>query len=190
MPADFTKTILPEVYLITPHVFTDSRGFFFESFKSSEFSALGLENEYVQENYSFSKQGVIRGLHYQRPPCAQIKLVRVVSGSIWDVVVDIRPDSPTFGMWHAETLSEENCKQLYIPTGFAHGFKVTSKSAAVLYRTNTEYSPKHEGGIAWNDPSIGVAWDLSHPIVSDRDAALPSLNGSLDQKEFECFRRD
>lgn len=188
MAAEFSETTLPEVYIVTPQIFNDSRGFFFESFKSSEFSARGLENHYVQENYSSSKQDVIRGLHYQRPPMAQVKLVRVVSGEIWDVVVDIRPESPSFGRWHAEILSEENSKQLYIPGGFAHGFKVISKKAAVLYRTNSEYSPEHEGGIKWNDDFIGINWKLPNPIISQRDVGLPDLKQSLDRGELDCFR--
>ena len=190
MPAEFTPTAFPEVVLITPKIYSDSRGCFFESFKGSEFLAQGLESEFVQENYSFSKSQVIRGLHYQRPPKAQIKLVRVVSGAIWDVVVDVRPDSPTFGTWHAETLSEENCKQLYIPAGFAHGFKVTSETATVLYRTNAEYAPDLEGGVAWNDPSIGVPWDLADPLISARDNELPPLKRVLDQGGLDCFRQE
>ena len=187
MPAKFTTTPLPGVVLVTPRLYRDTRGFFFESFKKSEFIENGLEGNYVQENYSFSKENVIRGLHFQRYPEAQTKLVRVVNGAIWDVVVDIRPGSASFGKWHAETISDENCRQLYIPDGFAHGFRVLSDGATVLYRTNAEYAPELEGGIAWDDPSIAVQWNLSTPLISDRDSALPSLGETLKLGTLDCF---
>ncbi len=185
MPAEFSTTSLPGVVLVTPKLYHDPRGFFFESFKKSEFVENGLEGNYVQENYSYSKGNVIRGLHFQRHPAAQTKLVRVVNGAIWDVVVDVRPGSASFGKWHAETLTDENCHQLYVPDGFAHGFRVLSDSATVLYRTNAEYAPKLEGGIAWNDPSLAISWDLADPIISERDTSLPSLSEALENGELD-----
>ena len=187
MPATFTQTKFPEVVLVTPKVYQDDRGFFFESFKQSEFAAHGLEGHFVQENYSFSVANVIRGLHFQRPPKSQLKLVRVVAGEIWDVVVDIRPKSPSFGRWHGEFLSSENCRQLYIPAGFAHGFKVVSDGATVLYRTNAEYAPELEGGILWNDSAIAIPWQVETPVVSERDQNLPSFETLRASSELDCF---
>ena len=188
MPSTFTPTKFPDVFLVEPRIYRDSRGFFFESFKRSEFEELGLESNFVQENYSYSVAKVIRGLHFQKPPKAQLKLVRVVSGEIWDVVVDIRPDSPQFGQWHAEQLSAENCKQLYIPAGFAHGFKVLSDGATVLYRTNEEYAPELEGGITWQDPSIQIPWNATDPVVSDRDESLPTFEELRNSNSLDCFK--
>ena len=190
VPAEFSATRLPEVVLIKPKIYHDPRGFFFESFKQSDFSSAGLPSDFVQENYSYSKANVIRGLHYQRPPKAQAKLVRVVSGSVWDVFVDIRPNSPRFGHWHGEVLSDENCHQLFIPAGFAHGFKVLTDSATVLYRTTQEYAPELEGGIQWNDPMIGISWDIPTPLISERDHALPTLEEETSSGGLDCFRLD
>lgn len=187
MPVDFCKTELPEVTLVKPKIYRDIRGFFFESFKASDFESVGLPTEFVQENYSYSIANVIRGLHYQKPPKAQAKLVRVVSGSVWDVVVDIRPNSPRFGQWTAETLSAENCHQLYIPDGFAHGFKVLTGDATVIYRTTHEYAPDLEGGIQWNDPEIGIPWNCQDPVISERDLDLPTLAEVTTGRELDCF---
>ncbi len=189
MPSTFTPTQFPEVFLVEPRVYRDARGFFFESFKQSEFTKQGLEGRFVQENYSYSAAKVIRGLHFQKPPKAQLKLVRVVAGEIWDVVVDIRPESPQFGQWHAELLSAENCKQLYIPAGFAHGFKVVSDGATVLYRTNEEYAPDFEGGITWQDPRIQIPWNVDSPVISDRDQTLPTLEELRRTNSLSCFNR-
>ncbi len=189
MPAQFTPTSLPEVLLIQPQIFGDSRGHFFECFKRSEFLARGLVSDFVQENHSSSQNDVLRGLHYQKPPAAQTKLVRVVQGTIWDVAVDIRPDSPRFGQWHAELLSAESHKQLYIPAGFGHGFKVVSSSATVLYKTDTEYAPELEGGFSWNDPDVGIPWEIETPILSARDQQFPSLHAVREAGELDGFTK-
>ncbi len=174
-------TQLPEVLIIEPRIFGDSRGFFFESYNRQAFNrATGLELDFVQDNHSRSVRGVLRGLHYQiRQP--QGKLVRVVKGEVFDVAVDIRKSSPTFGQWVGVTLSEDNCRQLYIPPGFAHGFVVTSDSADFLYKTTDYYAPEHERCIAWNDASIGIQWPVEgEPIVSDKDkAGLPLAQAEL-----------
>lgn len=163
---------IPEVLLIEPAVFEDSRGFFFESFNQQAFNrATGLDLQFVQDNHSRSLVGVLRGLHYQvcRP---QGKLVRVVRGSIFDVAVDLRKDSPRFGQWVGEELSEQNRRQKWVPPGFAHGFLVTSDFADVLYKTTDYYVPEFERGICWNDPAVGIGWPLSsEPILSLKDQA-------------------
>jgi dTDP-4-dehydrorhamnose 3,5-epimerase len=174
-------TRLPEVLIIEPTVFGDSRGFFFESYNRQAFNqATGLEVDFVQDNHSRSVQGVLRGLHYQiRQP--QGKLVRVVKGSVFDVAVDIRRSSPTFGQWVGVTLSEDNCRQLYVPPGFAHGFVVVSDSADFLYKTTDYYAPEHERCIAWNDAAIGIEWPIDgEPVVSAKDkAGLPLAQAEL-----------
>ena len=188
MSAQFKPTPLRDVVLISPKIYKDDRGFFFESFKASLFAQAGLPHEFVQENVSFSRAQVIRGLHYQRAPKAQHKLVRVVSGKIWDVAVDIRPNSPRFGQWHAEVLSAENGRQLYIPDGFAHGFEVLSESATVIYQTTHEYAPDLEGGILWNDPQLTIDWAVDDPIISPRDQSLAPFDEVAKRGGFDCFR--
>ena len=176
MPFRFTPLQLPEVILIEPRVFTDDRGFFLETYKASEFAEHGIPEAFVQDNHSRSVKHVLRGLHYQNPPKAQGKLVRVVRGAIFDVAVDIRPSSPTFGEWVAEVLSDENQRMLYIPPGFAHGFLVLSDVADVVYKVTTEYAPELDRGILWSDPTLAIAWPLQGPpILSAKDAALPRL---------------
>lgn len=174
-------TRLPEVLIIEPRVFGDSRGFFFESYNRQAFNqATGLEVDFVQDNHSRSAQGVLRGLHYQiRQP--QGKLVRVVKGAVFDAAVDIRKSSPNFGQWVGITLSEDNCRQLYVPPGFAHGFVVISDSADFLYKTTDYYAPEHERCIAWNDAAIGIEWPIdSEPVVSAKDkAGLPLAQAEL-----------
>lgn len=176
-----TPTAIPDVLIIEPKVFGDERGFFFESFNQKAFNeATGLDVNFVQDNHSRSAKGVLRGLHYQvQQP--QGKLVRVVRGAVFDVAVDIRQGSPTFGKWVGVELSEENHKQLWVPPGFAHGFLVLSDSAEFLYKTTDYYAPQHERSIAWNDSAIGIAWPISTtPNLSLKDmAALP-----LAQHEF------
>jgi dTDP-4-dehydrorhamnose 3,5-epimerase len=165
-------TAIPEVLLIEPKVFGDARGFFFESFNQQAFhAATGLNPVFVQDNHSRSARGVLRGLHYQvRQP--QGKLVRVVRGSAFDVAVDIRKTSATFGQWVGVELSEENHRQLWVPEGFAHGFVVTSESADFLYKSTDYYAPEHERCIAWNDPAIGIEWPMDGaPKLSTKDAA-------------------
>ena len=179
MPFQFSRLAIRDVVLIEPTVFPDERGFFVESYKYSEFSAFGINERFVQDNHSHSKKGVLRGLHYQEPPKAQGKLVRVIAGEILDVGVDIRKESPTYCKWVGEMLSAENRRMLYIPPGFAHGFCVLNELAEVLYKTTEEYSLEHDAGIRWNDPEIGIQWPIEHPILSAKDAALPTLHETL-----------
>jgi dTDP-4-dehydrorhamnose 3,5-epimerase len=175
MPFGFHPLQIPDVILIEARAFGDDRGFFIETYKQSEFAANGIADQFVQDNYSFSLQGVLRGLHYQRNPQAQSKLVRVVQGKVFDVAVDIRAGSPTYGEWVAETLSAENGHMLYVPPGFAHGFCVLSPEAGLAYKVTAEYAPALERGIRWNDPQIGIQWPVREPVLSERDAALPLL---------------
>lgn len=163
---------IPEVVLLEAKIFGDARGFFYESFNQKAFNkAIGLDVEFVQDNHSRSAKGVLRGLHYQLPPHAQGKLVRVVRGAVFDVAVDIRRSSPTFGKWVGDELSETNNRQLWIPPGFAHGFVVLSDTADFLYKTTDYYSTAHERCIAWDDPTIGVEWpDIgAAPSLSAKD---------------------
>lgn len=173
-----TPAAIPEVLVIEPKVFSDDRGFFLESFNARAFeAATGIKREFVQDNHSKSARNVLRGLHYQLPPKAQGKLVRVVQGEVFDVAVDIRKSSSTFGRWVGEKLSAENKKQLWIPEGFAHGFLVLSESAELLYKTTEYYAPKYERCILWSDPSIGISWPFAgEPILAAKDAAAGWLN--------------
>ncbi len=168
----FEKLAIPEVILIHNDLYPDERGAFMETFKASVFKAQGIPH-FVQENVSYSKKNVLRGLHYQIDPKAQGKLVRCVRGKIFDVAVDIRPDSPTRGKWVSAMLSDENHDQLYIPPGFAHGFCVTSTEAEVAYKCTSEYAPECEKAIMWNDPAIGIQWPITKPIISAKDAKSP-----------------
>ena len=172
-----TSTSLPEVLILETKVFGDSRGFFMESYNRRAFNeAVGHDVEFVQDNHSRSTQGVLRGLHYQLPPHAQGKLVRVVQGAVFDVAVDVRRGSPTFGKWDGVELSAENHRQLWIPPGFAHGFLVLSAVADFLYKTTDYYSPADERAMRWDDPDIGIRWPLTTlPALSQRDAAAPLL---------------
>ena len=157
-----TPLSIPDVLLIEPEVFSDNRGFFFESFNQMQFEkATGLKVNFVQDNHSKSVKGVLRGLHYQLPPKAQGKLVRVIQGEVFDVVVDIRKSSPTFGKWVCELLSGDNKKQLWIPEGFAHGFLTLSDTAEFLYKTTDFYSSAHEECIIWNDKSLNIQWPIN-----------------------------
>jgi dTDP-4-dehydrorhamnose 3,5-epimerase len=168
-----TPTSLPEVVVLEPQVFGDARGFFFESYNQRKMEqALGISMGFVQDNHSRSARGVLRGLHYQVPN-PQGKLVRAVVGAVFDVAVDVRRGSPTFGRWESDVLSAENKRQLWVPPGFAHGFLVLSEAAEVLYKTTDYYHPEHEHCIRWDDPRIGIAWPLDGltPIVSPKDAA-------------------
>jgi dTDP-4-dehydrorhamnose 3,5-epimerase len=163
------------VIKVEPQTFGDERGFFLEAFKASEFTAAGLDMTIVQSNHSRSGKNVVRGLHYQLVPHAQTKLIRCVSGEIFDVAVDIRKDSATFGKWVGAYLNEEAKTLLYIPAGFAHGFCVTSQTAEIIYYCTDEYAPECERSIAWNDPDIGISWPVSDPILSEKDAHAPGL---------------
>ena len=174
MPYQVTHTAIADVLILEPKVFGDARGFFFESYSHKDFEqATGLNVQFLQDNHSRSSQGVLRGLHYQLAPHAQGKLVRVARGAVFDVAVDIRRDSPTFGQWVGVELSEDNHRQLWIPAGLAHGFVTLTDSADFLYKTTDYYAPSHERSIAWNDPAIGVQWPvLSVPFqLSAKDQA-------------------
>ena len=168
----FIPTKIPEVILIEPRVFSDSRGFFLESYQKKRFAEAGIKFEFVQDNHSQSEQGILRGLHYQiQQP--QGKLVRVISGEIFDVAVDLRRSSPTFGKWVGDSLSSENRRMLWVPPGFAHGFVVTSATAEVLYKATDYYAPQWERTIVWNDPTLNIVWPLKEkvPILSVKDKA-------------------
>jgi dTDP-4-dehydrorhamnose 3,5-epimerase len=175
MPFRFIPTELPGVVVIEPEVFPDGRGFFMETYKKSDFLAAGLLMDFVQENQSKSVKGTLRGLHLQRPPRAQGKLVRVLDGEIFDVAADIRPDSPTFGRWVSVSLSAENRRSVYIPAGYAHGFCVVSSDAQVVYKTTEEYAPELEWGVRWDDPLLEIPWPVSTPRLSERDSMWPAL---------------
>ncbi|MDM4766034.1 dTDP-4-dehydrorhamnose 3,5-epimerase [Pelomonas sp. SE-A7] len=180
-----TPTALPEVFLIEPRVFGDARGFFTESWNEQAFNAAtGNSLPFVQDNHSRSSRGVLRGLHFQLPPHAQGKLVRVVSGAVFDVAVDLRRSSPRFGQWVGFELSADNHRQMWIPPGFAHGFLVLSESADFLYKTTDFYSPQSEGAVRWDDPAIGIQWpDVGvAPLLADKDRVAPVLGES---KAFE-----
>ncbi len=171
-----TPLAIPEVILFEPKVFGDARGFFLESFNQKVFdAATGGQYEFVQDNHSRSSKGVLRGLHYQLPPHAQGKLVRVVQGAVFDVAVDVRRSSPTFGQWVGAELSAENHQQLWVPPGFAHGFVVLTDTADFLYKTTNYYAPAHERSIAWNDPQLAIDWPVSaEPSLSGKDALAPT----------------
>jgi dTDP-4-dehydrorhamnose 3,5-epimerase len=171
----FSPTAIQEVIVIDPAVFPDQRGFFMETYKRSEFAAHGITGTFVQCNHSKSSRGILRGLHYQKQPKAQSKLVRALWGEIYDVVVDLRQGGPTYGKWIAVTLSGANQKMLYVPPGFAHGFCVTSEEAEILYLATEEYAPQLEAGVLWNDPELGIDWPVAEPLLSPRDHAWPRL---------------
>ncbi len=173
-----TELAIPGVFVLEPKVFGDERGFFFESFNANVFEQLtGRSTDFVQDNHSRSSRGVLRGLHFQLAPKAQAKLVRVVQGEIFDVAVDVRPESKTFGRWVSQTLSAENKKQMWIPEGFAHGFLTMSETAEVLYKTNGLYAPEFERCVLWNDASIGIEWPMTEGLViSEKDRAGQALS--------------
>ncbi|MBW5448498.1 dTDP-4-dehydrorhamnose 3,5-epimerase [Cohnella sp. CFH 77786] len=167
---------LSEVKLIVPAVFQDHRGFFMETYNLERFSEHGITMTFVQDNHSLSTEpGVLRGLHYQLNPAAQTKLVRVTAGAIFDVVVDIRKGSPTFGQWEGFELSAENKHQLLVPRGFAHGFCTLRPNTEVQYKVDALYSLAHDRGVAWDDPAIGITWPVDHPILSEKDTRHPML---------------
>lgn len=167
-------TEFPEVVLMVPRVFRDARGYFLETWNRSRESAFGVPERFVQDNVSVSAKGVLRGLHYQHPS-GQGKLVMVLAGEVFDVAVDIRAGSPTFGRWTGVTLSSADHRQLYIPPGFAHGFVVTSESAIFSYKCTDFYAPQHEGSVAWDDPEIGIEWPVRSPILASKDREAPRL---------------
>lgn len=175
----FRRLDIPDVILVEAMAAVDQRGAFAELYKRSEFAAGGIPTVFVQDNCSSSVHGVLRGLHYQRFPKAQAKLVTVVRGEIFDVAVDLRKDSPTFGHWTGVVLSAAAHRTLYVPEGFAHGFCVVSDEANVLYKVTAEYAPGLEGGVRWNDPTLNIAWPVADPILSARDRVLPLLAESV-----------
>lgn len=175
MPFRFTRLEIPDVILIEPALFSDGRGFFMETYKRSDFADHGITGDFVQENQSLSTRFTLRGLHYQKRPKAQAKLVRVVEGEVFDVAVDIRKGSPTRGKWVGTTLSSRNKRMLYIPSWCAHGFCVLSEEASTLYLVSEEYAPECEGGIRWNDTDLSIGWPVHEPILSARDCEWPPL---------------
>jgi dTDP-4-dehydrorhamnose 3,5-epimerase len=169
-----TTIDIPGVLVLEPKVFRDPRGFFVETYHAQRYVEAGITEQFVQDNYSRSVRGTLRGLHFQEPH-AQGKLVMAVEGTVYDVVVDIRKGSPSFGKWYGVELSAENMRQIYIPPGCAHGFCVTSETAAFMYKCTDFYSPDDERGIPWNDPALGIAWPVARPILSARDQTYPTL---------------
>lgn len=172
------ETPIQGVVIVEPRVFSDARGYFFESYNQRELASVGIQTTFVQDNHSLSQRGTLRGLHYQLAP-GQVKLVRVVDGEVFDVVVDLRRSSPTFRCWHGVTLSADNKRQLYIPVGLAHGFCVISEQAEFLYKVSSYYDPLSERGLAWNDSTVGIAWPVANPILSERDQRHPQLSQIL-----------
>lgn len=175
MPFQFQRLRIPDVILVEARHSVDERGFFLETYKYSAFAANGIAETFVQDNLSHSVHGVLRGLHYQNAPQAQGKLVRVLRGEVFDVAVDIRCGSPTYGQWVGVHLTADRFQLLYVPAGFAHGFCVLSDEADLSYKVTAEYAPALERGIVWDDPQIGVHWPVKNPILSAKDAALPLL---------------
>jgi len=167
-------TAIPEVLIIEPDVFTDDRGFFMETYHEKRYRDKGIDVTFVQDNLSYSIKGTLRGLHYQQPN-AQAKLIQVIKGKIFDVALDIRADSPTYGKWVGEILSDTNKKQFFIPTGFAHGYCVISNTALVNYKCSTFYSPGDEMGVLWSDSNLKITWPFQNPLVSEKDRKLPSM---------------
>lgn len=178
MPFHFKRLSIPDVILIEPKIFYDERGFFTETYRRSDFIQFGIEEYFVQDNHTRSKKNVLRGLHYQKSPKSQGKLVRCLKGRIFDVAVDIRRVSATFGKWVGVELSEENNTILYIPPAFAHGFVVLSDYAEVIYKCTEEYSPENERGIIWCDPDLKIHWPVENPIISEKDQKLPMLKNA------------
>ena len=175
MPFSFIKCDIDGLVIVEPRVFGDGRGFFLESYKKSDFAKNGIDADFRQDNHSCSTRGVLRGLHFQKNPAAQAKLVTVIKGAAWDVAVDIRRDSPTFKKWIAVELSEDNKKMFYMPEGFAHGFLALTDEVHLIYKCSKEYSPQHDAGIIWNDPELGVKWPVDKPLLSEKDTKLPLL---------------
>jgi dTDP-4-dehydrorhamnose 3,5-epimerase len=171
----FESLQIPDIILITPKVFEDARGFFLESYRKDIFRENGVDVDFVQDNHSFSVKGVLRGMHFQKPPMAQDKLVRVVTGEIFDVVADLRKKSPTFGRWFGMKLSGDSQQMLFIPKGFAHGFLTLSDTAHFEYKVSNFYSPEHDCGLLWNDPDVKIDWPLSQPLLNDKDSHQPRL---------------
>ena len=176
----FVPTPLAGAYIVEPQPFTDERGWFLRYYCKDEFQQIGHDKEWVQCNHSFTiRKGTLRGLHYQEPPFAEIKLVRCIAGAVYDVIVDLRSGSPTFLHWYGLELSAQNRKMLYIPEGFAHGFQVLADESELLYHHSEFYRPGSEGGIHYNDPRMGIKWPLTISVLSDRDRQHPFLNDNF-----------
>ncbi|MEE4258933.1 MAG: dTDP-4-dehydrorhamnose 3,5-epimerase [Bacteroidales bacterium] len=170
---EIIETKIPDLYIIKPRVFLDERGYFFESYNKEVFLKLGIDHNFVQDNESFSNKGVLRGLHYQKPPFSQGKLVRVVSGSVLDVAVDIRKSSSTFGQWVSVELTQDNKWMYWIPPGFAHGFVALEDHTVFIYKCTNIYHKESEGSIRWNDPDLNIDWKINDPILSVKDKSVP-----------------
>jgi dTDP-4-dehydrorhamnose 3,5-epimerase len=170
---ELIKTSIDGLLIIKPDVFKDERGYFFESYNKERFAKAGLMMDFVQDNESKSDKGVLRGLHFQKPPYAQGKLVRVIKGSVMDVAVDLRKDSPTYGKWESVVLTEENKLQFWIPEGFAHGFVALEDNTIFNYKCTNVYNKESEGSIIWNDPDINIIWNIDNPILSEKDKISP-----------------
>lgn len=173
---EFIKTNFKDAWIIKPQVFKDERGFFLENYSKKKFLEQGIDVDFVQDNHSMSVQkGVIRGLHFQLPPDTQAKLVRVTKGSVYDVIVDIRKDSETYGQWQGFELTDKNFLMLFIPRGFAHGFVTLEDNTEFTYKCDNFYAPKNEGGIIWNDPTLNIDWPIKEPILSEKDKLHPQF---------------
>ncbi|NIQ04830.1 MAG: dTDP-4-dehydrorhamnose 3,5-epimerase [Candidatus Korarchaeota archaeon] len=184
MPFDFVEREISGVMLIKPKVFEDKRGFFMETYVQEDFKNAEITGNFIQDNHSKSKYGVLRGLHFQRTPYSQAKIVRCINGIIYDVAVDLRRDAPTFGEYETAILSEFNKYQLYIPRGFAHGFLTLSEEADVAYKVDNKYAPDHEGGLLWKDPHLDIPWPIEDPIVSEKDKTWPTWNKLVNDQEL------
>ena len=183
MTFEFKKLEIPDVVLIEPKVFEDERGFFMETYKKEEFDEKArINGEFIQDNHSKSRFGVLRGLHFQKEPYAQAKIVRCIRGEIYDVAVDLRKNSPTFGKYVSVILSEYNKYQLYVPRGCAHGFLVLSDAAEVIYKVDNVYAPGYEGGLIWNDPEVNIPWPNDNPSLSPKDKSWPTLKELIENK--------
>lgn len=178
------ETAIPGLLEIEPRVFGDDRGYFYESYNKQAFQAAGIEPEFVQDNQSFSSKGVLRGLHFQNPPYAQGKLVRVIQGAVLDVAVDIRKNSPTYGQHHAVKLTGENKKMFWIPPGFAHGFLTLENDTIFAYKCTELYNKESEGAILWNDPELNINWNIENPLVSEKDQNAPKFNALKSEFTF------
>ena len=171
------ETPLAGVVVVEPRVFGDARGFFCETYQAGRYRAAGIDAAFVQDNLSRSRRGTLRGLHFQAPPHAQAKLVSCLEGAVFDVAVDLRAGSPTYGEWYGTELSADNMRQMFVPEGFAHGFVVTSETALFAYKVSGLYAPEAEGSVAWDDPDLGIRWPVEAPVLSDKDRAAPRLAG-------------
>lgn len=178
MAFHFQQTPIPDVILVQTQQWKDPRGFFMETYRISAFADSPITASFVQDNCAHSSQGVLRGLHYQQEPRAQGKLIMTLKGEIFDVAVDIRQGSATYGKWVGYVLSEQNCSMLYVPPGFAHGYCVLSRDALITYKVTDEYAPETERGILWNDPDIGIEWPINDPIMAEKDSVLPQLRNA------------